>query len=151
MKNLTKQQWAYLAGILDGEGHICINKCKPMRGARSTNYHVEITIVNTSKELIDYLVYNFGGNVQKRKRRKENHKQIYAWKLSRKKAEYMLTHCYEFLIIKRKEADVAFKLFERMGKQNTQKLSAKELKMRDWLFDEIKRIRHRIPTLIPVV
>jgi len=75
VKNLTSVQSSYFAGIVDGEGTITV--------AKSTRSIGDLTpllaVVNTNKELIDWLVDNIGGNVSIKKPEKKHYKVGYRW------------------------------------------------------------------------
>lgn len=60
----TREKFAYAAGILDGEGSICIrhHKEKPELHA----YHPYLGISNTSLDLMNWFQEFFGGYVCKR-------------------------------------------------------------------------------------
>lgn len=65
----TPEDFAYAAGILDGEGHI----------TRSS----QVQVTSTDPELISWLASRFGGRVYERPRRSERHRHQWAWYLSR--------------------------------------------------------------------
>ena len=48
---------AYMAGIVDGEGSISIS-----RQSNSKSYICQLAIVNTNRELIEWVCDNFGGS-----------------------------------------------------------------------------------------
>lgn len=104
-----KEKIIYAAGIIDGEGCINISRQKRSNG----NYHcyeLNVRVNNTSKELIDWLHYNFGGYLLKqRDNRKESYKDVYTWKIDRSRCLYFLNSIYPYLIIKKPEVDIATK------------------------------------------
>jgi len=53
--NLTETEKAYLAGIIDGEGSICITRKKQCSSHKYTTYQPYIEITNLNKDLIDYI------------------------------------------------------------------------------------------------
>jgi len=73
--NLTDTELAYLAGIIDGEGHI---------GVHEAGTTVAIQVTNTSKELMDWLLSKLGGNVAPREKL-GGHKQLWVWSVYDKK------------------------------------------------------------------
>ncbi|MCD6284136.1 hypothetical protein J7J12_02680 [bacterium] len=48
--NLKKEEWGYLAGIVDGEGTITVDKC-----SRENSYHPKIAITTTNRNLAEWL------------------------------------------------------------------------------------------------
>lgn len=71
-----KEEHIYLAGIIDGGGTVTIN-----RHSRNNKgqWHLKplLRVSDRSKELIDYLVRNFGGSCIEYRRK--GHKTIYKW------------------------------------------------------------------------
>lgn len=53
---ITEQDWAYFAGIIDGEGSIVLH-----RDRRNSRVWGEIQVYNTSEDLINWLLDRFGG------------------------------------------------------------------------------------------
>ena len=108
--------WPYLAGILDGEGCICLY------GAERSDckYHcsLQVVIYNTSTTLMKWLVKNVGGRYYTRTANgygKKPGKIQYVWHPSGKKnRENFLLGVLPYLIIKREQAKVALE-FIRLG------------------------------------
>lgn len=99
---------AYLAGIIDGEG--CLN----FDGALSNKFR--LVVGNNHKGLIEKLQRDFGGSVFSRLgegRRQRN----YLWTFHGAKAIQLLHECYPYLIVKRKHADIVFKMAEGFSKK----------------------------------
>lgn len=94
---------AYLAGILDGEGCVNTYKLKNGRGVAYDTFCVVIS--NTSRELVDWIITNFGGNVQTMKKKNPEHKTSYNihWRHTKAKQLYKLLEPY--LIIKVNKLD----------------------------------------------
>ena len=94
-EHLSSETLAYFAGILDGEGYI-----------RTDPKHICIQIVNTDKNLIDWLHNVFGGTVSFRNMKdKPNCKDQWKWHLTRKdRVLNLLYHIYPLLIVKREKA-----------------------------------------------
>ena len=84
---LTKEQWAYFAGIVDGEG--CLTLSRAINKQRKHKpvliyYRPVLTIETTSKPLQDWLINVFGKGYCARNPHKGNHKDRYLWLLSKK-------------------------------------------------------------------
>lgn len=109
--------WPYLAGILDGEGCICLYRAK-----RADCYHcsLQILIYNTSLILMKWLVKNFGGRYYTRSESGyggKSGKTQYVWHPSgRKNREEFLLGVLPHLVIKVEQAKVALE-FLRLGNQ----------------------------------
>jgi len=77
--------YGYLAGMLDADGSIIM-----MRRERNDKifYDTFIQVTNTNKDLMDWLVENFGGYYRDETKYKKNEvlthkKPIYSWRLQR--------------------------------------------------------------------
>jgi hypothetical protein len=75
-----KAKYAYLAGIIDGEGCITIGA-----GKKETciNYNALLLVQNTSKELIDWLQKHFGGHVYLSKKETAKTKTAWMWRFTK--------------------------------------------------------------------
>lgn len=69
---------AYTAGILDGEGSI-VNRHRP-NAMRPTSF---VSVVNTDRGLIDFLLSEFGGSVHERTIQHLGKKPIFDWHITR--------------------------------------------------------------------
>lgn len=101
-------KYAFLAGLLEGDGCIQLSSRKNPRMAFGVEVWMVIEVTNTKKELLDFLKDNFGGNIYSRKRRK-NWSSSHCWRLCREKAKVLLLHMYPYLITKKEQAKLAVK------------------------------------------
>lgn len=105
--------WSYLAGIIDGEGTICIYYMK-----RQNRVQCQIVIPNTSEKLMKWLVTNFGGKYDThfpKDLHGFNRKPLFRWQPAGKKnREKLLLGTIPHLVIKREQAKLALE-FERLG------------------------------------
>lgn len=110
----TETEKAYMAGILDGEGSLNISH----RGGRR-DPQKSVSVANTSLELIDWIIERFGGRVYPYKKR-EGWKQVYLVKwTSKEDIGYLLNQIIDYMIIKRKLADIMLEYLESdIQKQN---------------------------------
>ena len=103
--NPTEIDWARLAAYIDGEGSVLMNK----RSDRPQDVWLRVVICNTDPRLIIWLKDTFGGPVAvMRKSYREGYRGQIKWHCSCKKAEEVLHGCYQYLICKQDQADVAF-------------------------------------------
>src|SRR5580693_120924 len=97
LKNIRETEWAYLAGIVDGEGTINIT------GRRYPC--IRLKVGNTSYLLLDWLHSLFGGNIHPmRTRSKTKHKQAWIWVVNALQCAQVLEGCLPYLICKEKQA-----------------------------------------------
>jgi len=100
-QNLSESEWAYIAGILDGEGEISIQGNSPY-----------IKIHNTNSELMDWLTRKLGisKTYVKNRQRKKSHKICYSFIFSGvKRVTTFLEKVMPYLIVKRKKAEEVYK------------------------------------------
>jgi hypothetical protein len=117
---------AYLAGIIDGEGTIGLYWHK----ARDS-YRVKIYVVNTCKNLIDWLGSVFGGYVYERKH--NQWKTRYEWHLGEDSMD-LLESLIPYLKVKKGQANVILefrKKFKDKEKRPEYYLRMKELNKRN--------------------
>ena len=99
---------AYVAGIIDGEGSITIMKSvrKYKSGEEYNYYQLRICVDNHSKELIRVLYNAFGGSNYICKK-----DLTYKWVVTSKDVYSILKWCYNYLVIKKEQADICFEFF----------------------------------------
>lgn len=111
--------YAYMAGIIDGEGSISI-----VSSAKHKPYIPKITVSNTNYEMIDLFEKEFGGKVRRRswssnqKNINENWKDAYEWTLIHQKAAKVIECLYPFLRIKKTQAILLLRLARLKHKYN---------------------------------
>lgn len=107
---------AYAAGIVDGEGCVCIFKAKARGLKRIYGYRMSVSVKNTNEGLINWLESLFGGGGRKLTGR-SNCKDVWTWELYAYKASDFLKLIYSYLRIKRPQADIAieFQKSKRKG------------------------------------
>ena len=104
---MTKLERAYLAGIVDGEGSICLVRSH----ARSSHRHVYPTlrVCNTSEELLEWIQMRCGiGTVSMQK---NEYGRIYHWQAASNDAIKILAQIKKYLIIKQDQAELALVLW----------------------------------------
>ena len=92
-------QFAYIAGLVDGEGTITLtynNKVDLFRAPI-------LSMSSTSKELLVFLQKEFGGSIVRHKTYKEHHKESWSWRVQRQKALEAIESI--FLIYKRRKKE----------------------------------------------
>lgn len=122
---------AYLAGIMDSDGCISISKW-PGNGNRSDRYVLELTVVNTSLRLMEWLVEKFGSRYKSRRKVSEKHKETYDWKYTNNNAAELLEQILPYLVAKERQARIGIEFV----KGNTHKPSGQGAKLHT---DEVAR------------
>jgi hypothetical protein len=107
-KDVDEKDIYYLAGFIDGEGCIRINQSK----SRKVNYtpiHLSVTIVNTNKQIIDWIdkKTNNYGRVYEKKNDNPKHKNIFVWAIvGNRKVMSFLSVMKKYLIVKKEQAEL---------------------------------------------
>lgn len=113
---MKKTDLAYLAGLFDGEGCICIGKAKPRGGRLHPSYHLECAVSMANEYLPTLYRLSFGGSVYFYRDKHPNHQPAWQWHISAKKAKIFLEAILPYLTIKKGEAELAVKF--QMAKKN---------------------------------
>ena len=102
-ENITETDLAYMAGIIDGEGCLNISKTRKYRYCR-------LTIANTDKFLMKWLVDKFGAGAQNREHRRsteerKNRKPCYIFLVAaQNELHELLIRVEKYLVIKKVKA-----------------------------------------------
>ena len=124
---LKETDFAYFAGIVDGEGCIRVNNAPRLH------------ITNTDKNLIDWIKVNYGGYVwSENGSYVDNAKPRYIWELSSRKLYSLLLLIHPYLKIKRRQAELVIKYYES-GIKTHISCRSKTLNLRE----ELQRINHK--------
>lgn len=121
--------YAYVAGILDGEGSIMLQTRSDRPGLMPSPV---ISVPSTDRELLDWLKDNLGGTIVVKKTYKEHHKPSAEWRLIGRSVLDLLEEVTPYLRIDRKRAraqillDEYLTLTPRNGKYTPEMLRAKE-------------------------
>ncbi len=103
MRKLTnKEKLAYLAGIVDGDGHLYVAKMKK-KDRKRVYYYPRVVVVQKTPELIDWLKENFGGCKVISRRHKYQLNDLWVWSLTGKKVTELAKKMQPFLITKKEQ------------------------------------------------
>lgn len=136
--HLTDRQIGYFAGIIDGEGHICILRSK-QKG--HIYYAPIIGITNTDQSLIDKCVEIFKTgrcSSQKRKNPKHKIKRLYTIG-SVKGVKQILTQITDELTVKKKRAELVLEFIKVKESKTGYGVHPREIE----LYEEVKRFNVR--------
>ena len=139
----------YLAGYFDGEGCIQVQVSK-----KSKCYNLQIAISSTDYEPLKSIHDMFGGCFIFIQRNNKNSKwqDIWRWSVVSKDAYRFLLAIQPYVIIKKKEIDLAIEFHEylqatKVGRKDSQSrwvaLSVEQLEKRKWYKNTISSLKHR--------
>ena len=103
----TNTEKAYLAGVVDGEGSICLALKK------AGNLSFRLQIANTDLRLMDWLTTYVGGHSYRVERKyASRHKPCYQWMVSGDEASAILVAILPYLHLKAEQAGLAIRAWD---------------------------------------
>lgn len=144
---------AYVAGIIDGEGCIHINRATfPRHPHLSTRYTATLMVGNTGRPLVDVLERTFGGRIDIRPAT-ERHKEFYVWRAAGPRAAAVLRLVRPYLLLKAAQCDLflefvdGFKSFKggNFPVAGVPRVAAEELARRERIWRQIKELNRPGP------
>ncbi|MCK4782097.1 hypothetical protein KAS79_04235 [Candidatus Parcubacteria bacterium] len=136
-----KQDLAYLAGIIDGEG--CIQLSKSMNNNRRYtpySYFSTITVEMGCKDVPEWILKRFGGSLRSRIR-KNRRLTMWTWQVSNGFSEELVNHLLPFLVQKKREAELFIEFRKTIKSNRKVALTPKILLFRDLLIRELRGLR----------
>ena len=122
---------AYIAGLIDADGCVAINKVDEGR------YAPCLSFVNTSLDLVYLIQDRFGGNIQQKKKVSKNHADVFELQIrDSKELAHALHILIPFLRYKKKKAELAKEYVWSIMDNKKKKLSVETKETR-------KEILHR--------
>jgi len=93
VKSLKQTDAAYIAGLIDGEGTVTLS-----RRHRNENRHLVISISNTERPLLDYVLNTVGaGKITGKKAYQSHHNASYTYTISNRQGLALLTQIIPYL------------------------------------------------------
>lgn len=88
----------YLAGIIDGEGSVGFT------WGSSAKAQIRVTVVNTDRRLIDWLLTRAGGHACPKKQKVAHWKRAWQWTVTSAQARRLLDEVGHYLVLKAEQA-----------------------------------------------
>jgi len=138
-RKMEKLHPAYVAGFLDGEGTIRINKSYTK--ARGVRYELQVCAVNTDPRPLIYLQKKYGGGVYTRKL-VPRYKNAYCWTLGQHAALKVLEEVLPYLVIKKERAELALEFSKAQTSMRGMKKENKpvEIELRRLYYEQMKQL-----------
>jgi hypothetical protein len=73
---IKAKRWAYLAGLVDGDGSVSLTEYE---SPRQVHFFFSVKVVSTQRAQINWLVQQFGGQLEKYVDKREENKIVYSW------------------------------------------------------------------------
>lgn len=124
------KEWklGYAAGVIDGEGAICIGKIHSPSCSPGHRFALQVLVNNIRKELCEWLQDNFGGGLWRAGITTAGN-TVWRWQLANAKAGEFLSLVRPYLVTKRAKADIGI-AFQARRKRGRGRRSAE-----DWDLD----------------
>jgi len=109
----TELQYAYLAGIIDGEGCIYIGSHSENAETGARYFTTCIQVTNTDKSLIDWLHAIFGGlsaPYTTSQTPKIHRKKVWVWKVTGKELTHVCQKTLPYIVAKREQLEVMLEM-----------------------------------------
>lgn len=139
--------YAYMGGLIDGEGSIkIIRTVKPNKPNEYNTFDAAIRIGMTDKEPIELFKEEFGGSLFVEKR--QNYKDIYRWQCAgNKKVPPIVEKILPYLIVKKPQAELLLEYTKNrmscLGFGNKDGVPIEEYKKREEIFMKMKLLNNR--------
>ena len=111
--HLKDVEFAYIAGLVDGEGTIGIYW--------TASWTITLRIPSTSRCVIDWLLARIPGGCEHDIKKNPRHKQMWRWGISTKRSQALLPLLLPYLVIKKEAAMVALMAGEVLDKLRTER------------------------------
>ena len=106
---MKRTDLAYIAGLFDGEGNICIVKRQHHSGRTVPAYHLVARVGMVDEIIPRWLQMAFGGYIHRRRRPDPKHRDVYTWSVGYGAAADFLKIILPFLKLKKPQAELAIK------------------------------------------
>lgn len=150
MIDLSKYDWAYLAGILDGEGCIGVySRSKQHKGNRqitpARSFRPRISVTSTTHNLVDWLQTSFGGQVEPIQSNNENWKDSYHWDLVDVQTIFAICkNTLPYLKVKKEQAELVLEFpFNVKCNQYTTELTQTTYALKESLYQRTLKLNKR--------
>ena len=141
---LNKEIAAYLAGIIDGEGCIGINRNhNHTQRHRTPRYSIDVVVTNTSADLMLKLQEWFPASLRLRRKEREYWRECWRWVISGGKARKLLEFVLPYLIVKQKQAELALLYLDSVTPYNNRghkAMPAEEWQKRERFYQWMKQL-----------
>lgn len=121
MKQSNTSKFAYLAGLIDGEGTIGIYSKNDRQDRGLSSFRLIVSVSQKRGGIMDWLFGNFGGKILTKiqktttpDKRKEYENSMYEWRIDNlDRIEYILKRTAPFMLEKKKQAEIALQFIAK--------------------------------------
>lgn len=148
---VINQDVCWVAGIVDGEGCISIQKHKPLKSSQNTTYGLRIGVKMTHLPTVEKIMSIFStGKIYEDH---TNPRIAYKWETRTKNAYSVLRSIYPYLLTKRKEAFLAIDFYSGYisGKLlGPRKLPQKQIDRSEEYYNLLRQEKRCVSDIFPV-
>lgn len=139
---------AYLAGIIDGEGCVYVNKRLPTGRRITPGYGVKVVVTITSRVLVEWFRSEAHLTSVHGHQKEGNRKYQWMCTWNNSAAEWLLSEIRPYMVIKTKQADLGLELLAHLRTSKVRgglgkTVDAKEIEYRDSVKREIAFLNRR--------
>lgn len=135
---------AYIAGLVDGEGCIRVNKTRLKRKGLGFQFGANVRLGMCEEDCIRFCQEKTGlGSVRKIATTYYKHPH-YVWDLGTRQTEQLLREILPYLVGKREQALIVLEYCEQRNTDNHHKLTDEEIARCDWYFNRLKEMKSAV-------
>lgn len=143
MSNLTDKQIGYIAGIIDGEGTICIAKCT-WADRKESYFRPMIKIANTNLEMLTSIKDMLGcGSINLEQVKTDKWKACHTLRFSANMIRTFLPVIVDSLIIKKRQALLVIDFLKFSNRSNGRNFKSLNRDLYNHYYEEVKRLNTR--------
>ena|ERR1041384_1710535 len=146
LRPTSEEELAYLAGLIDGEGCISINRLRRNGEWKVVGAYVKIGMTDRLGVQLAQDVFGGGMTCKKRTGNMACYKPMWTWTVCGLRAAYVIDCILPYLRVKLPQARLLLqyqKLIPLKGRNRWNSVSQQELSQRWWMFDRMKRLNKR--------
>lgn len=136
MRDLNENEWAYLAGLIDGEGSIYSTRID--RGSY-IQHRVAVTITNTNEDMIRWCHNRLGGSLWVGENFGADKTHFRLGFYSQRDSRFVLDGVLPFLVAKKKQAELALTVLDTLPGSGGKK-SKESSAMLDEIYHDMSRL-----------
>ena len=149
-----RENFIYLAGIIDGEGCIAVEKKFPSKRKKFPHYYARLTISNINKELMQWISNTFGCKIYKRSIHNKSLGTMpqFQWYVFGKNLDNIIKNICEFSIVKKNQIQNVIEFRKTVGKTGqhvTQEM--RDIREKFYIKSRYYNSLHKIPSALSPV
>jgi hypothetical protein len=125
---VTNAEWAYLAGLIDGEGCLYAYVVNPS-GERGQTFEAGLRVGMTDESVLAWAQANTGAGRLRKQQRKERWKPLHVWDLNLTDTARILPELLPYLQVKRRHAELILQFAGNKKDRETRFEIVKEIRV----------------------